>query len=372
MDSLTTILNAKRIVLKIGSALLVDPINGGLRKNWLKQLSQDIAFLHNKKIDIAIVSSGSIALGRQVLGLLPDKPILLEQSQAAAAVGQIQLARAYEEALEPHGIICAQILLTLDDSNNRKRYLNSRATLETLIGLNIIPVCNENDTVATEEIRFGDNDRLAAQVAVMTNADVLILLSDIDGLYDKDPNKHLDAIRLNTVEKISPAIEAMAGTANSSMSKGGMQTKLEAARTATSAGCAMVISNGRNPRPIDHLLSGANCTWFRPVGDPQTARKHWIGSMKPKGFVIIDPGASKALKSGKSLLPAGVIEVNGSFGRGDVIEIIDNAGEKLCKGLSRYTWQECQVIKGHKSSEISQLLGSPSRSALIHRDDMSR
>ena len=363
--------NANRIVIKIGSSLLTNPVDG-LRSHWLDHLAADVAGLLREGTEVVVVSSGAIALGRHIGGFPKDRNLSLEQSQAAAAIGQIKLARAYEEALGAFDIRCAQILLTLDDSENRRRYLNSRATLETLLGLGIVPICNENDTVATNEIRFGDNDRLAAQVAVMINADVLVLLSDVDGLYDRDPRLHANASRIPHVPRITRDIMAMAGKTASPISSGGMRTKLDAARTSTNAGCAMVIANGHPDRPISRLADGDPSTWFEPVGDPQTARKHWIAAMKPRGKLFIDQGAGKALKGGKSLLPAGVSRVTGSFGRGDAVEIIGLDGMKLGHGLVRYTSDECQVIKGKRSGEIAKLLGGPARAALVHRDDMSR
>ncbi|MFV2034088.1 MAG: glutamate 5-kinase, partial [Halocynthiibacter sp.] len=297
--------DAKTLVVKIGSSLLVDSSTGQLRSGWLQSLAEDVASARARGTRVVLVSSGSIALGRRVLNL-PEGALALEQSQAAAAVGQIRLARAYEEALAPHGVVTAQVLVTLEDSENRRRYLNSRATLAQLISLGVVPIVNENDTVATDEIRFGDNDRLAAQVAVTVGADQLVLLSDVDGLYSADPSTDAGATRLDVVAKITPEIEAMAGEAASGQSKGGMKTKLLAAKTATSAGCAMVIARGADEHPLSAILSGAPVTWFLAETDPQVARKRWIAAMKPKGELVVDAGAAKALASGKSLLPAGV------------------------------------------------------------------
>ena len=359
---------ARRLVVKIGSALLVDR-ETGLREAWLDGLAQDVAEIRARGTDVIVVSSGSIALGRRVLGL-PDGPLPLEQSQAAAAVGQIRLARAYELALRPHGIITGQVLVTLEDSADRRRYLNSRATLNQLLGFGVVPIVNENDTIATDEIRFRDNDRLAAQVAATVGADQLALLSDVDGLYTANPNLDAAARRFDVVPAITPEIEAMAGEGVSGISRGGMITKLMAARMATAAGCAMVISKGAADRPLKALQDGAPCTWFLAETDPQAARKRWIAGMKPRGIVVVDAGAALALAQGKSLLPAGVTAVTGSFGRGDPVSIVDGDGQVLGKGLSRYTGEEARLIRGRQSREIEALLGNPGRAALIHRDDM--
>ena len=367
MASLTA---AKRIVVKIGSALLVDRESGELRADWLTALAEDVHWLKGLGCDVVLVSSGSIALGRGVLGL-PATSLALEQSQAAAAVGQIRLARAYEEVLAPHGITTAQVLVTLEDSANRRRYLNSRATLEQLLSLGVVPIVNENDTVATDEIRFGDNDRLAAQIAVTVGADRLILLSDVDGFYSANPADDPDARRYDVIDAITPAIEAMAGDAGSGLSKGGMKTKLMAAKTATAAGCAMAITEGSVMRPLRALQDGAQATWFTAQTDPQAARKRWIAAMKPKGTVVLDAGAVAALNRGKSLLPAGVTDVTGPFERGDSIALLDPAGREIGWGLSRYSSTEAGKIAGHQSAEIEALLGYPGRAALIHRDDMA-
>ncbi len=360
---------AKRLILKIGSALLVDGKSGQLRLDWLKGLAADVAKAKAAGQDVLIVSSGSIALGRRVLGL-PAGALPLEQSQAAAAVGQIRLARAYEEALAPHGITTAQILVTLEDSADRRRYLNSRATLGTLLGLGVVPIVNENDTVATDEIRFGDNDRLAAQVAAMSGADLLILLSDVDGLYTGNPKTDTTARHLPQIAEISPEIEAMGGEAISETSKGGMKTKLMAAKTATAAGCALIIMEGDQPNPLTALENGARHSWFAPKGDPQAARKRWIAAMKPRGEIHVDAGAAQALQQGKSLLPAGVTQITGRFQRGDPVAILGPMGEGLGKGLAGYESGEAQAIKGQHSREIAPILGYPGRAALIHRDDM--
>ena len=367
---MATLTDAKRVVVKIGSALLVDRKTGDLRGDWLRGLAEDVHWLKGLGCDVVLVSSGSIALGRGVLGL-PNTTLALEQSQAAAAVGQIRLARAYEEALAPHGIKTAQVLVTLEDSANRRRYLNSRATLEQLLSLDVVPIVNENDTVATDEIRFGDNDRLAAQISVTVGADQLILLSDVDGFYSANPAEDPDATRYDVIEAITPEIEAMAGDAGSGLSKGGMKTKLMAAKTATAAGCTMAITEGFGMRPLKALHEGANATWFTAQTDPQAARKRWIAAMKPRGSVTLDSGAVSALSRGKSLLPAGVTEVTGPFDRGDSIALLDPSGRVIGSGLSRYASDEAMRIKGHQSAEIEQLLGYPGRAALIHRDDMA-
>ena len=359
---------AKRLVIKIGSALLVDRAKG-LRQGWLSALAMDVAEAKVRGADVVLVSSGSIALGRAVLGLGAGA-LTLEQSQACAAVGQIRLARAYEEVLAPHGIKTAQVLVTLEDTDDRRRYLNSRATMETLLGLGVVPIVNENDTVATDEIRFGDNDRLAAQIAVTVGADQLILLSDVDGFYSANPKEDPTAIRFDLVEKITPEIEAMAGDPISGLSKGGMKTKLLAAKTAVAGGCAMAIMEGSVLRPLKALAEGANRTWFVATSDPQQARKRWINAMKPRGELRLDAGAVRAMAEGKSLLPAGVVSVEGSFGRGDPVALVSPEGTVIGKGLVRYTAVEAKAIAGHRSGEIAAILGYEGRSVLVHRDDM--
>lgn len=359
---------AKRLVIKIGSALLVDRMTG-LKQGWLSALAMDVAEAKVRGADVVLVSSGSIALGRKVLGL-PDGALTLEQSQAAAAVGQIRLARAYEEVLAPHGITTAQVLVTLEDTEDRRRYLNSRATMETLLGLGVVPIVNENDTVATDEIRFGDNDRLAAQIAVTVGADQLILLSDVDGFYSANPKEDPTAERFDIVTRITPEIEAMAGDPISGLSKGGMKTKLLAAKTAVAGGCAMAIMEGSVLRPLSALAKGAHRTWFVAQADPQAARKRWINAMKPRGELRLDAGAVTALRAGKSLLPAGVTAVSGSFGRGDPVAILSPEGVVLGKGLVGYAVAEAQAIAGHRSGDIAAILGYPGRAALVHRDDM--
>lgn len=360
---------ARRLVVKIGSALLVDRATGALQSAWLKSLAEDVANLRARGVQVILVSSGSIALGRGVLGL-PAGGLPLEQSQAAAAVGQIRLARAYEEVLAPFGIVTGQVLVTLEDSTDRRRYLNSRATMETMIGFGVVPIVNENDTVATDEIRYGDNDRLAAQVAVTVGADTLVLLSDVDGFYSDNPNLNSAAQHFPEISKITPEIEAMAGDGISGLSKGGMITKVMAARVATEAGCAMAITLGSPLNPLVKLENGARASWFVAQTDPQVARKRWIAAMKAKGEVTVDAGAERALVDGKSLLPAGITAVSGRFGRGDPVAILSSAGARLGLGLTRYTAEETRAIKGRRSSDIEAILGYKGRAAFIHRDDM--
>lgn len=362
--------SARRIVVKIGSALLVDARTGALNREWLVSLAKDVAQLKSRGKDVLLVSSGSIALGRGVLGF--DRGELpLEQSQAAASVGQIQLAQAYSDVLAQEGVTAGQVLLTLDDSQNRRRYLNSRATLETLLSLGVVPIVNENDTVATDEIRFGDNDRMAAQVSVTVGADALVLLSDVDGLYTDNPNVNTSAQHLAYVDKITPEIEAMAGDPVSGLSKGGMKTKIMAAKTATQAGCAMAITLGAVAHPLTALETGARATWFAPTTDPQAARKAWIAAMKPQGELYLDHGAVAALSEGKSLLPAGVTAISGTFERGDPVSILDPNGHEVARGLVRYTHDEAQKILGKQSQDIARILGYERRAALVHRDDMA-
>jgi glutamate 5-kinase len=356
------------MVVKIGSALLVDPETGGVRDRWLAGLASDIAAARARGTEVVVVSSGSIALGRRALGLEP--PLGLEQNQAAAAVGQIALARAWTEALAVEGIRAAQVLLTLDDSEDRRRYLNTRATFAALLSMGAVPIVNENDTIATDEIRFGDNDRLAAQVAAMAGADLCVLLSDVDGLYTANPQIDPSARHLPVIAEITPEVEAMAGGGVSGLSKGGMVTKLMAARIATEAGSAMCIARGLVDRPLAALEAGARHSWFVPKGDPQAARKRWIGAMKARGSVEADAGAVAALGRGKSLLPAGVRGVAGRFGRGEPVAIRGPGGAQLGLGLIRYTAEEARAIAGRRSGDIAAVLGYPGRAALIHRDDM--
>ena len=363
--------SSKRLVVKIGSSILVDEKKGEIRGDWLKALAHDVARLHSKGCEIVLVSSGAIRLGRAQLRLASGA-LKLEESQAAAATGQIRLAHAYQEALATHGITVAQVLLTLDDSEERRRYLNARQTMATLVGLKAIPVINENDTVATDEIRFGDNDRLGARVAEMISADTLVLLSDIDGLYTGDPRSDKSARHIPEIREITPEIEAMAGAAASELSNGGMVTKLMAGRIAMGAGCRMAIADGRPVGALGALIDGkAKCSWFLPEGSPLSARKKWIaGSLKSAGALVVDDGAVKALAQGKSLLPAGVTGIDGEFKRGDVVEVKDKGGRVLARGLVAYAAEDARRIAGHKSREIEKLLGFRGRDEMVHRDDL--
>ncbi|MCM2477179.1 glutamate 5-kinase [Rhizobium sp. CG5] len=359
----------RRIVIKIGSALLVDRATG-LKTAWLDAMCADIAALKASGVDVLVVSSGAIALGRSVLKV-PAGALKLEESQAAAAVGQIALARAWSESLSHSAIVAGQILLTLGDTEERRRYLNGRATINQLLKLGAVPIINENDTVATTEIRYGDNDRLAARVATMTGADLLVLLSDIDGLYTAPPHLDPEARFLETIAAITPEIEAMAGGAASELSRGGMRTKIDAGKIATSAGCAMIIASGKTDHPLKAIETGARSSWFAPSGTPVTARKTWIaGQLQPAGEVHVDAGAQAALRSGKSLLPAGVRLVAGQFGRGDTVAVIGVEGREIARGLAGYDADEARQITGRKSAEIEAILGYAGRAAMIHRDDL--
>lgn len=363
--------SAKRVVVKIGSALLADRDSGALKADWLAALCDDVAALKRQGKEVILVSSGAIALGRRVLGL-PRGPLRLEESQAAAAVGQIGLAHAYQDMFKERGLTAAQILLTLGDTEERRRYLNARNTITTLLTLGSVPVVNENDTVATAEIRYGDNDRLAARVASMMSADCLVLLSDIDGLYTAPPNMHANAQRLDVVAEITPEIEAMAGDAGTELSRGGMVTKIAAAKIAVTAGAHMVIASGKVTHPLQALAEGANCTWFLAHANPVMARKRWIaGALEPRGVIVIDDGAKAALEAGRSLLPAGVREILGDFDRGDAVIIRDLAGKELGRGLTAYSKVDAERIKGRRSEEIEGILGHRGRQELIHRDDMA-
>jgi len=362
---------ARRIIVKLGSALLTCRETGTLNTDWLGSLVDDIAELSKQGREVVIVSSGAIALGRHSLSL-PTGPLQLEESQAAAAVGQIALAHAYSDLARAHGLTAAQILLTLSDTEQRRRYLNARDTLLTLLRLKALPVVNENDTVATNEIRYGDNDRLSARVASMIDADCLVLLSDVDGLYTAPPNSDQNARRLDVVTDITGDIEAMAGDAGSELSSGGMKTKVEAAKIARAAGCDMVITSGKLMHPLRAIAEGAACTWFLAPSNPVTARQRWIsGQLEPKGTITVDAGAEKALYSGRSLLPAGVASVAGAFDRGDSVIIRSHDGRELGRGLVAYAKKDAERIIGKKTSEISTILGFAGRDELIHRDDMA-
>lgn len=362
--------DARRLVIKIGSALLVDEQTGSVRRTWLDALVDDIADLRRAGVEVLVVSSGAIALGRRHLGIDQIRP-KLEEKQAAAATGQIILAHAYQESLARHHLTVAQILLSPDDTEQRRRHLNARATINTLLALGAVPVINENDTVATAEIRFGDNDRLGARVAQMTSADTLILLSDIDGLYTGDPRRDPSAQHIPEVEGVTAEIEAMAGAAGSTYSSGGMVTKLAAAKIAGAAGCDMVIANGREMHPIRAIKDGRRCTWFHAAASPLTARKRWIaGSLAPRGELLLDAGAVRALSIGKSLLPAGVTEVVGSFERGDLVTLIGPDHQERARGLVAYGSDDARRIAGLKSREIEAALGYRGRDEIVHRDDL--
>ncbi|MEA2986917.1 MAG: glutamate 5-kinase [Alphaproteobacteria bacterium] len=360
----------RRIVVKVGSSLLVDASAGRLQHDWLNALAADIAALHKQGRDVLVVSSGAIALGRSVLKL-PRGALKLEDSQAAAAVGQIALARTWAEVLGRHGITAGQVLVTLGDTEERRRYLNARSTIAKLLEWKSIPVINENDTVATSEIRYGDNDRLAARVASMASADLLVLLSDVDGLYDAPPGAGRNAKLIPLVPRITAEIESMAGASGSELSRGGMQTKIEAAKIATTAGVHMVIASGRIEHPLQAIAEGAPCTWFLTPANPVTARKRWIaGSLEPKGTLTLDAGAVKALRAGKSLLPAGITRIDGVFERGDAVVIRGPDGAEIGRGLVAYDAAEADKIRGKSSRAIAQILGFDGRAEMIHRDDM--
>ncbi len=350
--------------------MLVEQDTGTIHRTWLSALADDVAGLVQRGVQVIIVSSGAIAVGRRHLGLT-HRTMKLEDSQAAAATGQIRLAHAYQEALAHHDITVAQILLTLDDTEERRRHLNARNTLDALLRRGAVPVINENDTVATAEIRFGDNDRLAARVAAMMNADTLVLLSDIDGLYTADPRTNKDAEIITEVTEITAEIEAMAGEAPQGDTRGGMVTKLAAAKVCMANGCKMVIADGRGMHPLKRIEDGADATWFLPQANPKTARKRWIaGALNPMGAVVLDAGAVRALGAGKSLLPAGVVDIEGDFQRGDAVIVKSADGRELGRGLSAYSAEDARRIKGYKTSEIEALLGYRGRDEMIHRDDL--
>jgi len=360
----------RRIVVKVGSSLLVDASAGGLKRDWLASLAADVAGLHRQKCDVLVVSSGAIALGRAVLKL-PSGALKLEDSQAAAAVGQIALARAWSEALGAHSLTAGQVLVTLGDTEERRRYLNARSTIAKLLEWRSVPVINVIDDTATTEIRYGDNDRLAARVATMMSADLLVLLSDVDGLYDRPPIAGNGAKLVPIVARITPDIEAMAGASGSDLARGGMLTKIEAGKIATTAGTHMVIASGRVKHPLQTIANGSACTWFLTPANPVTARKKWIaGSLEPRGALTIDAGAVRALRSGKSLLPAGVIKVDGSFGRGDAVVVRGPDGHEVGRGLVAYDADDAEKIKGRSSADVLLVLGYTGRTEMIHRDDL--
>jgi len=356
--------------VKVGSTLLVDGDSGRVNRAWLETLVEDLLRLRKRGQRVILVSSGAIALGRRRLGL-KHGTLRLEESQAAAAVGQIRLAHAYKELLESHDVTVAQVLLTLEDSERRRRYLNARATLESLLELGALPVINENDTVATAEIRYGDNDRLAARVAQMSGADCLLLLSDVEGLYSADPNRDPAARLIREVRHITPEIEAMAGRSTSQLGSGGMSAKIVAARIAMAAGCHLCIAAGAHKHPLRRIEEGADCTWFVPTATPAAARKQWIaGTLRPAGALTIDAGALRALLEGRSLLPAGVTGTRGRFERGDTVSVVSAEGAEVARGIIAYSDADAARIMGRRSAEIAQLLGFRGRDEMIHRDNL--
>jgi len=359
----------KRLTIKIGSALLVDGETGELRKTWLKSLAADIAELKAGGTQVIIVSSGAISLGRQILGL-NNETLSLDQSQAAAAVGQIALSQAYRDALAELGVVTGQILVTPNITEQRRHFLNARTTINTLLELGAVPIINENDSVATSEIRYGDNDRLSARVATMIEADGLILFSDIDGLYSAPPHLDKSAKHLAHVDAVTAEIEAMAGGAASHLSRGGMVTKIEAAKMSVNAGTAMVICKGDKLNPLTHLFDGGKHTYFAPSKTPRAARKNWIMASLPAGQVTIDKGALNALSSGRSLLPIGVSKVTGQFQRGDAVAIFDSNGVEIARGLTNFDVADAQKIVGQRSNEVIEILGSVNRTELVHRDNL--
>jgi len=359
-----------RVVVKVGSSLLVDAETGRLNRPWLEALVDEVIRLRERGQQVLIVSSGAIALGRRYLGLTSEQR-RLEDHQAAAAAGQILLAHAYQDLLDQRDVRIAQVLLTPEDTENRRRYLNARSTLETLLRLGAVPVINENDTVATQEIRYGDNDRLAARVAEMMSADCLILLSDVDGLYDSDPADNADARLIPEVHEITPRLESLAGQSATQFGSGGMVTKLAAAKICMAAGCATVIASGRRMEPVQAIETGGPCTWFIPRNTPRAARKQWIaGSLIPCGRLIIDAGAERALNNGSSLLPVGVVSVEGDFQRGDALAVYAGDGRDIARGLAAYSSDDARTIQGRRSEDIEQLLGYSGRDEMIHRDNL--
>ncbi len=363
--------NAKRVVIKVGSALLVDEAHGTVHRKWLEALAEDIRRMKDRGQEVILVSSGAIAVGRRYLGL-SEGQLKLDEKQAAAATGQIRLAHAYQEVLGHHDITVSQVLVTLQDTENRRRYLNARSTVDAILRLGAVPLINENDTVATDEIRFGDNDRLGARVAAMASADVLVLLSDIDGLYTANPTDVADAQHIPEVTTITPEIEAMAGASSTNVGSGGMITKLAAAKICLNNGCAMAITLGEGEHPLRRLEDGARATWFTPSQTPAKARKRWIAdTLKPAGTLVLDDGALSALKAGKSLLPIGVTAIKGIFEKGDAVIIEDKSGTELARGLSAYSSEDAVRIIGKRSSEIEEVLGYRGRDELVHRDNMA-
>jgi len=362
--------STRLVVIKIGSALIVDPATGKARADWMRDLAADVASLRAAGTQVVLISSGSIALGRQHLSL-PAGAIKLPEKQAAAAIGQVELAQLWSNALQAHDMRTAQILLAPEDTETRRRHINARTTIQTLLELGFVPVVNENDTVTTYEIRFGDNDRLAARVAGMISADLLILLSDVDGLYTKNPHQSEDTEHIPEITQIDEDIMALGGGANAEFASGGMATKLAAARIATEAGADMVICKGSASRPVTALLDGARYSLFHRRTSPKKARKNWIaGALDPKGQIVVDKGAQSALLKGKSLLPVGILRLSGQFDRGDLVQIINAEGIELGHGLAGYATAEAEKIKGQKSQVIETLLGYEGRAELIHADDL--
>ncbi|MCX8666098.1 glutamate 5-kinase [Acetobacteraceae bacterium B3987] len=371
MSSLPSLTGAKRLVIKIGSALMVDPQQATPRYEWLDSVAADIAFLRERGVQVCVVSSGAIALARYRLGLTGGT-LRLAEKQAAASVGQVLLAQAWAEALERHGMTASQILLTAEDTEERQRYLNGRATLQTLLEMGCVPVINENDTIATAEIRFGDNDRLAARIAQMIGADQLVLLSDIDGLYDSDPRSNPEAAHLPVIDRLTPEIMAMGGNPPPGYSSGGMRTKLLAASMVTQSGCAMVIAQGAMNHPLSAVLEGGRCSWFLPATEALTARQQWIaGGLKPGVALVIDAGACEALKQGGSLLPAGLVRVEGQFSQGEPVPILDEDGTCLAYGLPAYDSDEMIRLIGCQSGEITRKLGREGPDSIVHRNDLA-
>ena len=359
----------RRLVIKVGSSLLIGD-DGHVHRRWLEGLADDVATLHGQGHELLIVTSGAIAIGSTILGI-NKRRARLEDLQAAAAAGQVQLVHAYQEVLGEHNIIAAQVLLTPGDTENRRRFLNARSTLSRLLERFVVPVINENDTVATEEIRYGDNDRLAGRVAQLVMADLLILLSDVDGLYSADPRQNKDAVHIAEVRQISDEILAIAGETRSDVGSGGMATKVQAARIATHAGCSTIVTSGAIDRPLSALAAGARCTIFRAEGTPASARKQWLaGALEVRGELHLDAGATRALRAGGSLLPVGVVAVSGNFRRGDVVSVLDTNGTEFGRGLAEYSSDEATLIAGCQSDQIEVRLGYRGRSVMLHHDEL--